>query len=193
MKITKTCKEKREEMYIGKRFGNLIILRETGLTKFRKPIVECQCDCGRIISVILGNIKFRNIRRCNVCKYVGMKKHKQGEVGLNRVIMSYRKNAESRGLDFLLSKDEVRMLTSSNCYFCGSEPRMVSENKDSKYMEVKEHTSYKYNGIDRLNPKIGYLLDNCVPCCNRCNLMKLDYTVDEFLNHIKKILEFKGA
>lgn len=193
MKTDKTCKEKRQELYIGKRFGQLVILREIGLTKHHKPIVECQCDCGRIVSATLGNIKFRNIRRCNVCRYIGTKKHKQGEVGLNRVFTSYRKNAESRGLEFLLEKDEIKILTSSDCHFCGSEPRMVSENKDSKYEEVKEHTSYRYNGIDRLDPKIGYVLDNCVPCCNQCNLMKLDYTVEEFLNHIKKILVFKGA
>ena len=48
-------------------------------------------------------------------------------------------------------------------------------------------TEYKYNGIDRVDNKIGYELDNCVSCCIKCNKAKSYFGQDEFLNHIKKI------
>lgn len=31
-----------------------------------------------------------------------------------------------------------------------------------------------YQGIDRVNSKIGYTLGNVVPCCKKCNTVKSD-------------------
>jgi len=46
---------------------------------------------------------------------------------------------------------------------------------------------WEYNGIDRINNERGYLKENCVAACFKCNKMKSDYTQEEFLDHIKKI------
>ena len=43
------------------------------------------------------------------------------------------------------------------------------------------------NGIDRVDSSKGYTLDNCVPCCSICNTMKLNYTLQEFSDHITKV------
>ena len=49
----------------------------------------------------------------------------------------------------------------------------------------------KANGIDRLNSIIGYTIENCVPCCEKCNLMKSNYSENEFLDHIERIRNFQ--
>lgn len=43
------------------------------------------------------------------------------------------------------------------------------------------------NGIDRIDSTKGYSADNCVPCCSKCNRMKLDHSIEDFKNHISKI------
>ena len=33
-----------------------------------------------------------------------------------------------------------------------------------------------------------YVIDNCVPCCYRCNIMKNNFSQESFLNHTQKIV-----
>jgi hypothetical protein len=49
------------------------------------------------------------------------------------------------------------------------------------------------NGLDRIDSSIGHVLENVVPCCFDCNIMKSNRTVDEFLAHIKKISSFQNT
>jgi hypothetical protein len=48
-----------------------------------------------------------------------------------------------------------------------------------------------YNGIDRVDPEIGYIESNCVSCCTVCNLMKKAYSHNFFLTHIKRIAAYE--
>ena len=84
----------------------------------------------------------------------------------------YKKGAKKRNLDFQLSKEEFYAFTFQPCYYCG---------------ELQE-----YNGIDRIDSNQGYLNYNCVPCCEKCNKMKLDYTLAEWYSHMRKILTYSG-
>lgn len=47
----------------------------------------------------------------------------------------------------------------------------------------------EYHGIafDRLDSKKGYTLDNIVPCCAECNMMKRNMSKKAFINRCKKI------
>lgn len=82
----------------------------------------------------------------------------------------YKKNAIKRNISFELNKEDFYNLTSQPCHYCG---------------EIKE-----YNGIDRYDSSKGYILSNCVPCCEMCNKMKLDYNVNDWLAHMTKILKY---
>lgn len=84
----------------------------------------------------------------------------------------YKKNAIKRNIDFQLTKEDFYTITSQPCYYCG---------------DLKN-----YNGIDRIESNKGYYKNNCVPCCEYCNKMKLDYSIDFWLNHMKKILSYYG-
>lgn len=83
----------------------------------------------------------------------------------------YKKGAKSRNLEFGLSIEQFNELTSAPCYYCG------------EYYK-QDYFGNKYNGLDRVNSKLGYSYNNVVPCCEFCNRMKLDYTKDLFLEHI---------
>ncbi len=48
---------------------------------------------------------------------------------------------------------------------------------------------YIYNGIDRLDSSKGYTLENCVPCCEEINVMKMALTKDRFVQLCTMVAE----
>lgn len=46
-------------------------------------------------------------------------------------------------------------------------------------------------GVDRIDSKLTYLLDNVAPCCNLCNIAKSCLTTDEFLLRAARIAAYK--
>lgn len=85
----------------------------------------------------------------------------------------YEREANERNLKFELTIDEFNEITKQPCFYCGE--------------FGKEQDGVQYNGVDRINSIDGYSVSNCVPCCEMCNRMKLDYDLHDFLEHIKKI------
>jgi hypothetical protein len=98
----------------------------------------------------------------------------------NDLIYRYKNDARLRGLEFSLTKEEFLTLTKSNCFYCGTEPKQI-------HRRTRSPVPYVYNGIDRLNNKIGYIPDNCVPCCGICNVAKNNRTLEEFKDWINKV------
>lgn len=178
--------------YIGKKFGKLTILKVLGKNKWRKRLVECQCECGNIIISVYGNLKFRRVHSCTDCRYKFKKSNEKGKVGFNILKTRYIRNAMVRKLPFNLTDDEIKILTKGNCFYCNSEPNLISINNASGYKnkEILKYSEYIYNGIDRVDNTLGYSITNSVSCCENCNRMKLDLTRDEFLTHIKKIYKY---
>lgn len=105
---------------------------------------------------------------------------KQGQAGLNFLFYSYKRRARNKEIPFTLTLKEFEIFTSSLCHYCGASPSNIS-------MRERKKASYIFNGIDRLNNLLGYTIENCVPCCEICNIMKLTLTVEEFKEHITKI------
>jgi len=88
----------------------------------------------------------------------------------------YVRGAKKRKIQFNLTPEQFLKMTDKVCHYCGQ----FSVGKN-------------YCGIDRVNSSLGYLVENCVPCCNICNLMKMAYPVDEFLTHILKIAKHNDS
>lgn len=86
----------------------------------------------------------------------------------------YELGAKKRGLPFELSLEEFDEITKMSCEYCGG------------YSD--ELNGIKFNGIDRIDSSKGYTVKNSVPCCEMCNRMKLDYDLEDFLEHVKKIV-----
>jgi hypothetical protein len=163
---------------------------ESCLEKYRKQDKErydvkaesCNLclDCGVKLESLHVGIKGHSVQRCEECyqklrsieekrvnrerNYAEEKKNK-----IEQYLHSYNVNAQHRNLSFKLNIDEFKDYVTSACYYCG-------------YYNESEVI-----GIDRIDSNRGYSCDNCVPCCQKCNIMKNTLHKDEFLEHITKI------
>jgi len=145
---------------------------------------ECiTCGAGSIRR--MDHIK-TNPEYCNNCKEKMTAKPKVESV-INTIYSGYRSNANSRNLSFELTKSVFTKITSQNCFYCGQEP---IESDFSKGIN-RTNTKFMHNGVDRLDSKVGYTIENCVPCCSMCNLMKNKFSAESFLNKIKQIYSYK--
>lgn len=145
----------------------------------RKGFVLAKCACGNIRQVRGRNIKSNHSKNCGCkkgAKTKGIKKI-QGNSALHNVYRQYKKKAEIKNIGFELNLKEFQIITSTNCYYCNSPPSNCSK---------KRNDLYYYNGIDRVDNSLGYLKNNIVPCCIKCNTYKGSIT----LEMIYKILEF---
>jgi hypothetical protein len=117
------------------------------------------------------------------------------------IFRRYRYSADSRGLQFFLTEEDVKYLGSRDCHYCGAPPKKYNAYANSKgkrffYGEYRSASKAKFdvswiytNGIDRVDNTKGYYRGNCVSCCEMCNRMKLDYSAEIFLKQLLKILE----
>ena len=95
---------------------------------------------------------------------------------------TYRWGAKNRGHEFEIEQWEFDRLVKDNCFYCGSPP--LGEEKLGSTTQ-----KFLYNGVDRFDNTKGYTSDNVKTCCKTCNYMKLNHTFEDFLGHIRKIVE----
>lgn len=81
---------------------------------------------------------------------------------------SLRVGAAKRDYVFEITFEDFTGLISNICYYCNRG---------------------EYVGVDRIDNSIGYVLDNCRPCCKHCNHAKRDMTEDQFYDLIRRIYE----
>lgn len=140
--------------------------------------VKCK-KCGTvfsrrasIIKASLNTIQCSNCRRNRYGKPLNVLEYK--------MYCFYRSGAKQRNIEWGLSEDEFKSFIKMDCYYCGEKP--------SRYQTVSYRDDYELvNGIDRIDSSKGYSVDNCVPCCNTCNLMKNILPKDIFLKKVYQI------
>lgn len=108
-----------------------------------------------------------NVEKCAVASHLSYTKNKP-RYKLNSTKIKCDKN----GRAFLISDEHFLTLCTEHCYYCG----LLGD-----------------NGVDRLDSNVGYTYDNVVSCCPQCNTMKLDYSMDEFINKCKLIVMKAGV
>ena len=167
----------------GKRFGWLLVL-EYAYTKVYsgkhyKAYWKCRCDCGVHKNINAQSLMHGYSKSCG-CRQHEAQKLQKGEAAFNCLYTDYKTGAVKRGYEFLLSKDDFRVITKQDCFYCGTKPEQTSGTK-------RCNGSYVYNGIDRVDNNGGYVLNNCVACCSVCNYAKRDMSLENFIEHIKKI------
>jgi hypothetical protein len=79
--------------------------------------------------------------------------------------------AQKQGRDFTLTLEEWNMLTMGDCSYCG-----------------RVSLRGKWNGVDKIIPGNGYVMENVVSCCNDCNNDKWTCSVDDMINRNEKIV-----
>lgn len=181
----------------GKKFGRLTVLKYGNCYTFPSGQKACQwdclCECGKLVKVLSRGLKTGRTKSCGCwkkeySKQTVKKAHESNRLpdgisSFNALYRKYQKNcAIARGYTWELTKEKAHELFKSNCFWCGTEPKQ-------KIQSSRNTVPYIYNGIDRLDNNFGYELKNCVSCCSKCNEMKSDRTINEFLDLIHKIAQ----
>ena len=164
---------------VGEIFGKLTAIERLDQTdKYRCRYYRCKCDCGN--EKIVSSRLLQHKAGTRSCGCLGRTKLPSGEAAFNGLYASYKISAGYRKFSFSLSKKQFKVLTQGQCKYCGLGPKQTTSNKNT-------NGTYIYNGIDRVNPTLGYSTKNCVSCCAKCNRMKSDMSKSDFLQHVLAI------
>lgn len=170
--------------HTGKLINGWNIIEFIKFTKDSSTAVyRVKCKCGKILAKTIGNMK--RVNKCSNCQHVSQRSAKS-EAGLSLLYAQYRNKAKIKNRSFNISKKRFKILTLSDCFYCGIKPAHVMKSHSAS-LEAAQHGAYVYNGLDRIDNKLGYTKKNVVPCCEQCNRGKLDYSQEEFLNWAKRL------
>ena len=172
----------------GEKHGRLTVIRRTARrweSGHTRATWECRCDCGNLVVVIGRNIR-RGITTSCGCFRDEMKRRKKtlpGESGLKSLLAIYRIRATKSGIAFEIGHEEFKRLTSADCHYCGAKPAQLIFTRGGTHTTIagRQHSLYRYNGIDRIQNAVGYVAGNCVPCCGRCNYAKGVLSAEQFI------------
>jgi hypothetical protein len=180
--------------YIGQKIHYWTLIEDSFIKKLTHPYIKAQCICKKIKYISYYGLMSNKSKSCGCKRNPSLdginrwKKtntihpcaKKEGIAALNLVYRRYLKTAKDKNLEFSINKEIFINLIKQNCFYCNSEP--IGGPKDKRL-----HSNTKCHGLDRLNSKNGYILENVVPCCTSCNYMKRDSSLEEFVNKINKI------
>lgn len=170
----------------GEKFGKLTLLSASKIQGPQKKITvwKCRCDCGKITTVTIGSIVSGMTKSCGCLVGINNKKRLSvGTAAFNRLYNRIKAGAKESNRKFLLTKLQVKEITSKNCTYCNKPPLQSVK----KTFDGTCFGDYLYNGIDRVNNKEGYILSNCVPCCFICNKIKHTMELSDFIKNIENI------
>ena len=193
---------------IGKRFHNFLVIRKYGKRLYKDGVYaiewECLCDCKKIFIATSGSICSQNKRSCGCLNYRGIVPHRNSKQdpkisSYNHLINSYKQRAKYSNIPWDITSKEAIELFQANCKYCGIEPTntynayMTKEGKrSSQNIERVDSAWIKFNGIDRVDNTLGYLLSNCNSCCKTCNLAKHAMNYQDFLQWLNRLVKFQN-
>jgi hypothetical protein len=166
----------------GQTFGRLkaVKIDESRTRRGRggRIVWECLCDCGKTSYVQANNLRGGQSTTCGGASH---KTIPDGNPALYRKKFErYKSRAALVGFEFSLSLATFAKLVRMPCHYCGDEGHQRALGSGPERTLI--------NGIDRKDSAIGYIESNCLPCCHRCNEMKMDENYESFLDRMKRIL-----
>lgn len=170
-----------EESLVGKKFGKLFVLQRIGQDARYVSNYICKCDCGRDKKYRGHYLLYGKVKSCG-CE----RKRKDKDCSLDILWATYRKNAKKRNIVFDLPRDYFNDMVKKTCFYCKSSGSNRTSQKRSKIFGNK---FFIHNGIDRVDNEKGYTLENIVPCCKDCNLMKREMSIADWIYHMENVLQ----
>lgn len=178
-----------DDIVRGDKFGLLeVIDSDTQIYDFitrrgtpnKSYLRKCLCVCGTVTYVHPYNLINGTQKSCGCWISTLRRKQATDISAFNSVISQYKLAARNRSLEWNLTNESAIEIMKMSCFYCGAAP---SNKRTMVYVEIA------YNGIDRLNNKVGYDELNCVPCCKMCNYMKGTNNLSDFLEKIAVIYD----
>lgn len=151
---------------------------------------QCICECGNECQATTHKLTSGRKKSCGclIAEETGNRFRKpDGERGKNQLFEQYKHEAEKRGLYWDLSKRDFLAITSADCFYCGIKP---GQKKGGVPHLPNYHGQFIYNGVDRVDPSLGYFLSNVTPCCKACNFAKQGMDYNEFIGWASTIASY---
>ncbi|MDD4873362.1 MAG: hypothetical protein PHE15_00065 [Dehalococcoidales bacterium] len=167
-------------MQSGDKFGRLTAIKYMYTGKHWRRYILFRCDCGKEKILQAANVSSGNTKSCGCLgKDTRAATALPGSLGAMRqvILQNYKRQGEH---SWSLSEQEYYNISQENCYYCGSPPTQTRKGQGNGL-------DFTYNGLDRLDSSKGYLIDNVVPCCRKCNIAKNDMSIKEFYDWVKSI------
>lgn len=152
---------------------------------------ECLCACGETCIVPAGNLRSGNSTSCGCLhRELLAAKNRQKltmdpwEVDMRLYIrkLAYRIKRDGKhpatSDSWDLSLEDYKRLVTGDCYYCGNPPSQPLHGAASRGL--------LRNGIDRVDNKKGYGLENCVSCCVSCNREKRAQPIEVFIENTRR-------
>ena len=171
---------------IGNKYSRLTVIHKAN-NRGNHTAWLCNCDCGNKVVVTGTHLRTGHTKSCGCYNREQSKLRRlkrTGEASYNYLYARYKDSAKRRSILWNLNKDVFRELVISTCYYCGMEPLQVIYRRDL-------NGGFTYNGVDRLNPNLGYRANNVVPCCKQCNYAKRDMTEQEFNDWLDRVFNYR--
>lgn len=172
---------------LGQKYGALTVIQISSTrSKQGQARWVCRCDCGIELTVDAAALRDGNSRTCG-CSRVGERRALRGDLlppgesGFRNLRYQYAHRSKQKGLQFTLTNDEFRQLTTSDCHYCGAAPAQVMKNGHQR-------TAFIHNGVDRKDNSQGYTVANSLPCCKVCNTAKSAMGYVEFVTWVQRVV-----
>ena len=145
------------------------------------------CNCGQEFTLSRDyDIYDTSQLRCYTCK-----RDVAPDAGERAVYKRVKSDATRAGREFTLPFEWFKHMIHAPCHYCGAEDRNsinVASKTPGRFL-VKD---FRYNGLDRLNNDLGYVIQNCVPCCFICNRAKNSMVYQDFIQWIDDMVQYRS-
>ena len=171
---------------IGNKYNRLTVIYRAN-NRGNHAAWLCKCSCGSRVIVTGTHLRTGHTQSCGCYnkEQSRLRRLKRtGESSYNQLYARYINSAKRRSISWNLNNDTFKNLVISTCYYCGTKPSQIIYRRDL-------NGGFTYNGIDRLNPVLGYILGNVVPCCKQCNYAKRDMTEQEFNAWLDRVFNYR--
>ncbi len=172
----------------GQRFGKLTVTRDSGRRKSRRPIWECNCECGNKVEVLGKYLKCGDTKSCGCLLKVEGSYNRDMVGEITKSFWSPIVNqAQRRGISFEITREEAWALFEKQkglCALTGVPICFTSNIRDQR----SRHTA----SLDRIDSEHHYSIHNVQWVHKKINIMKNVMDNETFIAWCKKIVEWNN-
>lgn len=138
---------------------------EEGLKK--RAAFKFKCDCGKYTFQSARDVKNGRVKSCGclhkeVVAKIGKDNALKNCQGFtNLLFYKFNQGAKRRNIDVNIDQIQFESFLQKRCHYCNAKP--------TNTFKAKTSCLYYYNGLDRMDSKKDYSMDNIVTCCKHCN------------------------
>ena len=177
----------------GTTFGRLTVVSELPVQEKYKDCnrkrYNVVCACGKEFITTGTGLRRNKVTECSSCACQRRPQSTQQQTQIERM---FRKVIVDRctatNISYAITPEEYIKTATKPCHYCGAAP-----SNTSNYLTRHGETAIPVNGIDRVDSTTGYTLNNIVPCCAICNIMKSTLSIQDFIKHVQQIVTHLSA